>query len=139
MAEYGAGSSPEHVARIRMIADRQRVITVLFLIMLVANLLGAVNVAFLVIGMLMGVVLIVQVVKMMQALEARIGMIILACIGLLVPVVSLLTVFIVNQQACSVLRRAGLRVGFLGVSREEIARLGARDGVLTGLGPPLSH
>jgi len=125
MAENGVGCSPDDVARIRKIAERQRIITVLFLAMLVCNVLSATNAVFLGIGLFLGVALIVQVVKLMRAMGAHLGMIILASIGLLVPFVSLLTVFIVNQQACSILRRAGLHVGFLGVSSEDIARFGS--------------
>lgn len=125
MAEYGAGSGPEQIARIRMIAERQRIITVLFMVMLACNVLGAANVVFLGMGLIIGVALIVQVVKLMQAMGTSLGMIVLASIGLLVPLVSLLTVLIVNQQACLVLRQAGLRVGFLGVSKDDITRLGS--------------
>jgi len=120
MAGSGPMTSAQGNAQLRTIAKRQKEVTVLFLLLVFGQVLSAVFIGF---AVLLGVVLIVFVVRLMRAMDSRTGVIVLASIGMLVPIINCLVVLVVNLQACSVLQRAGLRVGFIGVADEELGRL----------------
>jgi hypothetical protein len=67
-------------------------------------------------------VIIVYVINMLAALGTHIVLRILFVFLLLAPCISLLALLIANRIAISKMRKAGLRVGLMGVSDEQVVR-----------------
>jgi len=68
---------------------------------------------------------ILLVVQLMRAMHERTLAIAAAAVLLLVPWVSVITLLVINHRATKILRRYRLRVGMLGVSKQEFGRLAA--------------
>lgn len=69
------------------------------------------------------VTIVVGVVQMLAALRTHIVVRILYIVLLFAPCVNLLMLLVANQQATRAMRKAGLRVGFMGVKDEQVVRL----------------
>ncbi len=65
----------------------------------------------------------VTVVTLMVALRRHVIVCVLYTILMFAPCVNLIILLVINQQATAVLRKAGLRVGLMGVKDEQVVRL----------------
>jgi hypothetical protein len=75
--------------------------------------------------LLLGGVATLLTLQLMRAMGERTWAIAIAAVLLFVPWVSVVVLLVVNHRATKLLRRYHLRVGMLGVSREELGRLAA--------------
>ena len=117
---------------IRRIAARQRLMIWCVLAMLLVYALSVANtftggntpVTFAICGvnLLLMVFLIVGVVSVQTALGTHIVMRVIGAILMLIPLIGLLSLLSTNNRATAILRAAGLRVGFMGVSDDEVER-----------------
>lgn len=123
-------SSHEKRERIERIASNQRMVILVLLAYLGVILLGiatdrpgpdaaSLEVVFGVAVLCVVIAGFVFAVRMAQALEGP-GSGILYAILLLIPLLSLITILVLNSQATGELRRAGLKVGLLGVSSGQL-------------------
>jgi len=76
-----------------------------------------------VVELLVHVLMLVGVVRILLAGRHSIVMVVICGIFMLAPCVNLLVLILVNMSATHQLRRVGIRVGFLGVDREELERV----------------
>jgi len=79
------------------------------------------------------ILMVVGVVLLLWARGSHILLIILCGLLMLAPCVSLLVLVLVNMSATHALRRAGVRVGFMGVKDEDVERIINPD-LCTGCG-----
>ncbi len=118
---------------LRTIARRQRNILWLILAQLIAYfsmigfdvprygpMVGLIPVAFYLLTML---AIVIVVMQLMAALRIHIVWRIIAVVLCLAPCVSLLLLLSINSRATSALQAAGLKVGLLGVSDDQVVRL----------------
>ena len=110
----------EYLQCVRHIAELQRVISVLFLVLMFASvtLIG---------GCIVGLVYLGSWIRMMRLLQWSRPAMILGAVGMAVPIVNIFVLGIINVRASNALRHAGLRVGFLGVAPENLHILDDRE------------
>jgi hypothetical protein len=118
---------------LRTVARRQRLLLWFVLAAIVAQFLplllmnaGVPMVATVSVSLLfymVGILIVILTVHMLAALRTHIVVRILLLILLLAPCVNVLILMICNQMATRALRRAGLKVGFMGVSDEQVERV----------------
>ena len=119
--EYASKDSA-HFARIKAIAKHQNHLTGLFIALLIGHFLAFGIPVLSVLLLAAAVYLCVVLVRLMRAMCVTPTWMVLAIVGLFVPLVQLMVLVIVNYKACEILRLAGLKVGLVGVSDEEMAR-----------------
>jgi hypothetical protein len=83
--------------------------------------------------LLLGGVATLLVLFLMRAMRERTWLICLAAIFLFVPWVSVVVLLVVNHRATKVLRKNHLRVGLMGVARQEFERLAAASAATSHL------
>jgi hypothetical protein len=123
-----------------VVAQRQRELLWLILIgmSLYALMLGLASVATVGVGAVLGVQFlsqvawIVQIVRLFAAMRVGLALRLVYVVLLVIPLVSLVIVLLASAQATSMLRAAGVRVGLMGVSRDDVDRL--RPGHCRGCG-----
>ena len=116
---------------IRKLARRQRWMIWLILLAIVWQLLGAFlfwhravgHVSFLAIHLAAYLPLVVGLVLLLTAQGKHILMIIIGGLLMFSPCASLLLLLLVNMSVTNTLRNAGLRIGLLGVKKEDMERL----------------
>jgi hypothetical protein len=117
---------------LRKLAKRQRWIIWLVLISLLAQFSAtltwgqfsfAVVVALLIVQFAVWVLMIVGVVLVLTAQGNHLLMVVICGILMLAPCGNLLLLLLVNMSVTRTLRRAGLRVHFMGVKDEDVERL----------------
>jgi hypothetical protein len=116
---------------LRMVARRQRLLLWFVLAALLAQFLaGTLPPMHPLLGLAAGLVtvgvqitIVICVVQLLSALRLVVAVRALYIVLLLVPCAGIITLLVVNHQATAALRRAGLRVGFMGVKDEDLTRL----------------
>ena len=111
---------------LKKIAASQRTICLCILVILAMTLLGVKmgnNILTYAIYLAIDVFVILNVWNLCQALGMSQVISILLCILMLVPIVGLILLFVLNITATKALRQAGLSVGLLGVSKEDLDKL----------------
>lgn len=103
---------------LRMLATRHRALTYCVLGIVLANALIPIFPLF----PILCAILTVFVVKVLVALRVNRRTIVLACVGMFVPVASMVILLAVAWKASAVLQRAGVRVGLFGTRPEEMVR-----------------
>lgn len=123
-----------------LVAQRQRGLLWLILVgmSLYALMLGLSSVAVVGIAAVLGVqflaqiLWILQIVRLFAAMRVGLVMRVVYIVLLFIPLVSLVIVLLASAQATSMLRATGVRVGLMGVPRDEVDRL--RPGHCRGCG-----
>lgn len=115
---------------LRMLANQQVRLTYAFIAIFIGQsmlpftpLAGIVYVLFF--------ALVVMVFKVTHTMGKRAAFAILTSAAMLVPILNLIVLVVVNLEACRILRRAGLRVGTIGVDANGMARIGEITGHCT--------
>jgi hypothetical protein len=118
---------------IRLVARRQRLLIWMVLATLATFFLSCLSpplsqgralvLALSGLALLLQLFVIVGTVMLMCALRTNIVMLLVVCILMLVPFISLVILLLENRHATLVLRKAGLSVGFMGVKDEVVVRL----------------
>lgn len=117
---------------LRLVARRQRqllwivlagLLTYFFAILMFASSIQlwaiiATNALFIILT----IVSVVMAIYMLHALRTSVAVMIICGILLFAPCINLITLLVVNGMATKALRRAGLRVGFMGVKDEDAVR-----------------
>jgi hypothetical protein len=70
-----------------------------------------------------GILSIIAVARLQQALGRSVLIAVLTCVLLLLPLIGIITMLLVNQAATKRLREGGLKVGLMGVPADQITRL----------------
>lgn len=120
-----------HGMDLRMVARRQRLLLWFVLAQVIAsgapfvagNLHPLVPLALLPLQLAVQILIVVGVIQMLAALRTHILVRILYILLLFVPCISLLMLLLANGHATRALRKAGLRVGLMGVKDEDLLRL----------------
>lgn len=73
--------------------------------------------------LVMTISVLVAVVTLTIALRRHVIVTVLYAVLMLAPCINLIILLVINQQATAVLRKAGLRVGLMGVKDEQVVRL----------------
>ena len=119
------------IPNLRKLATRQRRIIWLIL----ASIAGlfvpfaplgnaqAAGIVYLVVQLLLALLLIINVGLLMSAQGSNPVVTVLACLFMVVPLISLLVLLRVNGTATQTLKAAGIRVGFMGASKAEVERI----------------
>ncbi len=115
---------------LRSVARGQRVLLWLVLLMIGINILVTASplmpplvAALVALFFLCGtVVTMVQVVSLSWAMKTNAGIILILGLLTLAPCANLLVLLVVSGKATNLLRKAGLRVGFMGVRDQEVLR-----------------
>jgi len=105
---------------LRMLATRHRALTYCVLGVLFAH--AVIPGFFFPVFPFVCAILTVFVVKVLTALRVNRRTIVLACVGMFVPLVNLVILLAVAWKASVVLQRAGVRVGLFGARPEEMVR-----------------
>lgn len=111
-----------HAERVKRVAERQRNLTVLLLVLLAISVISC---GFRPLALLLvagTIYLWVVFYRLMVAMGTKPAWIVAAMVGLFIPLVQLMVIIIVDYQAREILRAAGLKVGFTGVREEDLAR-----------------
>jgi hypothetical protein len=121
---------------IRLVAKRQRWLLWMILALLALQFLpfalmhlqsggfGSVAEVLLpILSLIILVFVLIGVIRMLAAMRRHIVVIVLYAIFMCAPCFNLLVLLLVNSQATRTLRRAGLRVGFMGVKDQDVVRL----------------
>ena len=61
--------------------------------------------------------------KMSKSMGNETASTIMLCVGVLIPLVSIIILVVMSSQATSILKQAGLHVGLLGASKDELDKL----------------
>jgi hypothetical protein len=58
--------------------------------------------------------------KLARSLDLHLGIIVLCTLLMVIPLVSMLTLLILNQKATKILKNAGIRVGLMGAQKADL-------------------
>lgn len=122
------------------VADRQRVLLWIILILILSYPLSIVLAATYPIGalavmlvqLLAQLAALIQLLRLFAAMGASIGLRIVYAILMFIPLVNLIVLLVGSTQATGMLRAAGAQVGLLGVAKSEYPKL--RGGHCIGCG-----
>ena len=115
-----ASAESSHANRIKTIGANQRNLTVVVIGLIALHFLVALSAylgALLLLGVIVAAVLLFRLMSSM-GVGATAKWLTMLC--LFIPLVNIIAVVVVNHKACEILRAAGLRVGFIGVSEEDL-------------------
>lgn len=120
---------------LRKVAKRQRTLLWFVLALVVLNVLSVVNPVVapaarpwatggqFVLMIAVQLAALITIVQLLSALGVHVAWCIVCGLIMLAPCINILLLLAINQRATSALTRAGLKVGFLGVSAEQVERV----------------
>ena len=103
---------------IEKVASGQKLIIYAILIAILAAVLQiAVHPAFVILSLATTVLSIIGLVKLSSGLGKSTGMIVVLAVLMIIPMVSIITLLVLNSQAIKVLKDSGYKVGLMGASK----------------------
>jgi hypothetical protein len=119
-----AANEPLTAHRIKAIGLHQRNLTLVVIGLFLLQFLTAVSLYFVVLQFAGAVYAVIIVARLLTAFRTTQLRKALTLAGMFVPIANLIILVVLNYQACEILRAAGLRVGYIGVTEEDLNRYG---------------
>jgi hypothetical protein len=120
-----------------VVASRQRFLIRLILVYIftylglmfcfIARLPALFLILFPLILLVLNVVVLVAIINLLAALQYNVIVRILWIFGLFIPLVNLVLLLSANRQATKILKRTGIKVGFMGAPHEDVLRMVSSD------------